>query len=377
VETTGREGPRLKLNFYLESPSLHQLATLRALRDECDCDVRLFVEKLELPERVRMGWTKPDSGSIPVRVLDTRAAAGEAVLSSDPSTVHLSSGWSAYPLVAEVTRVALNERRRIGINAESLAGYGWRGPARRLKSAFQMRTLGRRVDFLLASGQLGVRWYRAAGFRGPCLFPFGYFVEPPGINEPRVAERTTGEFQFLYVGTMSHTKGPDLMLRALRRLEPSGWSLDVIGDGPLRTTCEGLAEEFGLAKMIRFHGYLPRETVLRAMWNADALVVPSRWDGWSVVINEALMRGLPVICSSTCGAADLVPGRGEVFEAGDVEALGVALQEALSNGPPGSAMRSEIIEWSARLHPSVAARYLRDVVRHVYEGGVRPSSPWA
>src|SRR5437870_11248743 len=72
------------------------------------------------------------------------------------------------------------------------------------------------------------------------------------------------------------------------------------------------------------------------MDSADLLVLPSRYDGWGAVINEALMSGIPAICSDNCGAADLVRSSvqlGAVFRAGSAIDLARVLGTWIRRGP--------------------------------------------
>ena len=67
---------------------------------------------------------------------------------------------------------------------------------------------------------------------------------------------------------------------------------------------------------------------------ADVLVLPSHWDGWGAVINEALCNGARVVCSDFCGAADLVsdPRFGRVFREGSLESLTQAMDAMIDLG---------------------------------------------
>ena len=56
---------------------------------------------------------------------------------------------------------------------------------------------------------------------------------------------------------------------------------------------------------------------------ADCLVLPSKHDGWGTVVSEALISGVPAICSDTCGVAEVVKlsNYGGVFKSGNIEDL--------------------------------------------------------
>ena len=112
--------------------------------------------------------------------------------------------------------------------------------------------------------------------------------------------------------------------------------------------------------------------------DTDLLLLPSRKDGWGAVVNEALMCGVPVICSDNCGAADLLrePWRGAIFKAGSVEGLRERLQEWIERGRRTEKSSARIREWSCALEGPRVARYLVDIVGHVRAGGQRPFPPW-
>jgi glycosyltransferase involved in cell wall biosynthesis len=111
---------------------------------------------------------------------------------------------------------------------------------------------------------------------------------------------------------------------------------------------------------------------------SDLLVLPSYKDGWGVVINEALMAGVPVVCSTNCGAQDLLDGciRGETFEVGNAKQLAEVLRRRIGVGPNGAETRRDIQEWSRRISAESAASYLKAIVDHVYAAGPRPMAPW-
>jgi glycosyltransferase involved in cell wall biosynthesis len=114
------------------------------------------------------------------------------------------------------------------------------------------------------------------------------------------------------------------------------------------------------------------------MAQADCLVLPSRHDGWGAVASEALMAGTPAICSSRCGAADVVQasGVGGVFPVGDAEALAGCLQTAMERGRQMAEGRAELAKWAGCLGSAAGASYLSAILRHAQTGGERPVPPW-
>ena len=160
---------------------------------------------------------------------------------------------------------------------------------------------GRRVDVIFAIGHLALRWFKMAGYAERILYPFVYTTETPEpgaafSRDPRLPVR------LLFVGQCVPRKGLDLLLAALAQLNGLDWTLDVVGDGADRLQLERQSQDLGLAGKVTFAGALANDEATRRIADADLLVLPSRWDGWGAVVNEALMRGVPVVCSDACAA---------------------------------------------------------------------------
>ena len=96
-----------------------------------------------------------------------------------------------------------------------------------------------------------------------------------------------------------------------------------MGDGVLRTQLEKYIEDNDLQDHVVMAGFQSQSEVPMLMQKNDILVLPSIYDGWGAVINEALQAGLYVVCSDACGAADLLNDDklGKVFHSGDENEL--------------------------------------------------------
>ena len=115
------------------------------------------------------------------------------------------------------------------------------------------------------------------------------------------------------------------------------------------------------------------------MAGADMLVLPSRFDGWGAVTNEALMAGTPVVVSDACGASDLVrrDDAGRVVAAGSVESLSAGLAGMLGKGRVDAGRRREVREWArGAISPEAAAEYLAEILSGGEGRGARPRPPW-
>lgn len=139
----------------------------------------------------------------------------------------------------------------------------------------------------------------------------------------------------LFVGRLVDVKDVGTLLRAAGRLVDSGLPLRyaLCGDGPLRAALEQQAADLGLGSVARFLG--ERRDVAALIEAADMVVLPSRQEGLSNVILEAMRGARPVVATRAGGNVELVePGvTGLLFEVGDDEALAGCLRQlALDNG---------------------------------------------
>ncbi|MEQ8964374.1 MAG: glycosyltransferase [Azospirillaceae bacterium] len=105
--------------------------------------------------------------------------------------------------------------------------------------------------------------------------------------------------RFVAVGRLHRQKGFDRLLPLMDDLDPED-RLTVIGDGRQRADLEALRDSRGLGDRVRLHPRTDRPEPWIA--GADALILPSRWEGLPNVALEALALGTPVIASRESGA---------------------------------------------------------------------------
>jgi glycosyltransferase involved in cell wall biosynthesis len=124
--------------------------------------------------------------------------------------------------------------------------------------------------------------------------------------------------RFLFVGRLLYWKGLHLVLRALaevRECLPSV-RLKVIGEGSDLPWLKRVAEQCGVADIVDWIPWMPREEIFREYHNNTAFVFPSLHDSGGLVVLEALAAGLPVICLNLGGpGANVNSSCGVIVEA--------------------------------------------------------------
>ena len=307
----------------------------------------------------------------------TEALASRLLEADSPDTLHLFSGIHCHPFVSTMFQRATRRGLATGVISEPHDGHGLRGFVRRARSRIDAIRYASRLQVILAMGSLGVEWYRSAGFRPETIFPFAYVASPQALPTRREMSGK-GSFAIAFIGQLIARKGVDLLVRALATVRDLPWRLELAGTGPLEPVLRDMATTAGLSDRITWHGSVPNHSVGELLASCDLLVLPSRFDGWGVVVNEALSAGTPVVCSDACGAADLLaaPAMGCTFRAGSVGALADVIRRQCAQGPPDGATRELIRDRAHRFSPASVANYFLDVIRSVRERAAPPCPPW-
>jgi glycosyltransferase involved in cell wall biosynthesis len=237
------------------------------------------------------------------------------------------------------------------------------------------------VDGVVVSSSGGVEYLKSLGFPGERIF-----LAPSAVdnewwtkqaaqvdrNAARAAWKIPPEGALtLFCGKLQRWKGPDNLLEAFARANVPNSYLAFAGDGPERSNLERRAAEMGLADRVRFLGFLNQSQLPSAYCAADLFVLPSLFEPFGLVVNEAMLCGLPVVVSDRVGARfDLVrpDENGYIFPAGDVDALGAILREILPNaekrGRLGEAARRRMETWSPREYVEHVVRAIDQVAKN-------------
>ncbi len=158
-------------------------------------------------------------------------------------------------------------------------------------------------------------------------FPYGP-LRMPTADEP---------VRLLSIARLVEKKGIEFAIRAVAQLRGNGVDvvLDVIGDGPLRSSLLRLVRELGMSNAVRIVGAGTREEVARSMRAAHLVVAPSvtaddgDMEGIPVALMEAMASGVPVVATRHSGIPELVCHgvSGVLVPERDVKALAAAIQQ--------------------------------------------------
>lgn len=122
------------------------------------------------------------------------------------------------------------------------------------------------------------------------------------VDEREDCTATPGKF--LFIGRLVDWKALDLAIEALVKTPEA--TLDVIGDGPMRTAWENLSKTLQVQNRIRFHGWLSQSECAAHLKDAVGLVLPSLYECGGAVVLEAMAMSKPVIATNWGGPADYI-----------------------------------------------------------------------
>jgi glycosyltransferase involved in cell wall biosynthesis len=166
---------------------------------------------------------------------------------------------------------------------------------------------------------------------------------------------TARDAVILFCAKLQPWKRPLDLMQAFFKTGLSDALLIFAGDGPLRSDLENEAAKLGISERVRFLGFV-NQTELPAIYtSADLMVLPSVYDGFGVVVNEAMLCGCVVVASDHVGAARDLIAHGEtgyVYPCGDVDSLADILVSALGDRSRlqeiGRAGRHRLESWAPR-----------------------------
>ena len=136
-------------------------------------------------------------------------------------------------------------------------------------------------------------------------------------------------------GRLTHQKGFDVLLRAFALARARcPMRLIILGKGPEQGRLQALAEHLGIDSDVHLRGHV--DNPLPYLRRAALFVLPSRWEGLSNALLEALASGTPMVATRCTGSTELLDqGRyGKLVNVGDVDALAESILESLGKERP-------------------------------------------
>jgi glycosyltransferase involved in cell wall biosynthesis len=287
----------VKIFVLTDSPSPYQVELFNEIETQRNCELKVGYLRSHDPNRQ---WTPPeiqhesidlDSGGMQ----QARKAAHE----SDLVVFNYYFHSHATELIGE--RAARGGSwcfwgERPGFRQPAWAAWGGR-----LLRRWKLARLHNSCVPIWGIGQFAVDEYRREFGSRRSYFNLPYFSNLERFQ--RAAFSRGAERVFLFCGSLIARKGVDLVARAFVQLarDVSNVRLRIVGEGDLRRELEEVLKP--VSERVEFTGFKNWDELPELYASADVLCVPSRYDGWGLVVTEGLASGLPVIATDRMGAA--------------------------------------------------------------------------
>jgi glycosyltransferase involved in cell wall biosynthesis len=371
----------LSLTVWMNMPSFYQGDVFRALVNSGEVELQVVFANDLSEDRLELGW-ETDLSGYPYRFLDKDRPILDAVRLAwtQRDRLHIVNGLWAEPAFAAALTLFAAVGSDYLIYSEAPNPFVSRSLSRRMLRAAFGKLIARRARSALPISHLASEFLKSLGVHEELMYPFGYFRARALVGKA-VSLKTKNKIEVVFVGQIVHRKGLDLLLEAMRPLfeKHKHLILSVIGTGEKEVCFQEQVDDLGLTERVLFEGTTPYDQILDRLATADVLVLPSRWDGWGLVVNEAFAVGLPVIVSDQCGVADLVRNdiNGYVFRSGDASSLRASLSAFIDKKADWGQLRAQSRATGETISAESVAPYLIECLRHLKGMTTeRPLPPW-
>ncbi|GMQ92177.1 MAG: hypothetical protein BMS9Abin11_1498 [Gammaproteobacteria bacterium] len=354
----------------------HQSYTLDSLQQKENCFLKVYVASVLNKERQAQGWDNQHASSLSPELIPKKRWFKFAIqrLRENRDAIHLFDSPFERPKLIVVLFLAVALGHQVYLISEPYspisAGYqsdkqqyiNWlKARLRPLLYGIYGMLLRYRINGVLAISCLAIAQYQHMGIAREIIFPFGYFVpcqkSACAVSSSAVSSGKI-DLKIVFIGNLISRKGLDILISAVRNLNNNGLSLSLDVYGP------GNPNQYSFDQSaVRYCGLIPFGYSQAVISEYDILVLPSRHDGWGVVVNEALMAGVPVICSDQVGASAVVKKWqcGSIFASESVSDLVDKLEKLSTNPELLNNMCLAAGKAGAALNPKIAGQYMNKI----------------
>jgi len=184
----------------------------------------------------------------------------------------------------------------------------------------------------------------------------GIKIEYNRINESKAIARTpVAKVNLLTIGACNIVKGTKYIVTAMSHLQDLNVMLDLVGPYDTQDSyyieVNDIIERNNLRDRVKFHGFLGKQDLSRLFLDCDIYVLPSLFEGYGIVIAEAITYGLPIVATNVGAIPELIQNgvNGILVNPGDSRALATAIRKLICDYELRAKMRKNNIEKSGNL----------------------------
>jgi len=190
----------------------------------------------------------------------------------------------------------------------------------------------------------------------------GFMPSSRKLPQPQKRPEMKGQINLLFIGRYEPVKGPDLLIRAARRLVKKGRDIHVFmfGGGSMRAELKEMIERYKLKERVHLQGYIDAQGCSDWLSAASCLVIPSRMESIPVIFSDAMQMGCPVVASNVGDMGTLI----KKYKVGIVtkpksKAIAKSIGEFIDKREAWDGFRSEALRLAEKFDANrVAERYV-------------------
>ena len=161
-------------------------------------------------------------------------------------------------------------------------------------------------------------------------------VAVPGTTPATRVQGNGNPLHLLSIGSVSPRKGFEYLVEALAPLQDRDWTLTIAGslkrDPDAARKLKAAIAQRELSSRIKLPGELGAQALAKLYTSADVFVLPSLFEGYGMVLAEAMVRGLPIVCTTGGAAAETVPDAAALkVPPGEAKPLTEALDQIITD----------------------------------------------
>ena len=327
-------------------------------------------------DRMNIGWEVSNLGNVKIHMVKNLQDVNSIISNAHSNSIHICQGIRNNGLIYHAQKEIRKKKLRQWVIMETVNDNGFFGFIKRILYKYLIKKYQKDIEIILAIGWRTSDWLIKLGMESKRVFPFTYFLQK-NKEVSKIVKKENNLLSFIFIGSLVKNKKVDLLILALSKLSNYEFELIVVGDGPERRNLQKYAEVLIPGRTV-WKGTIKMRDINNILFGCDCLVLPSIHDGWGAVVSEAMINGVPAVCSDTCGAAEVVKlsGYGGVFKSKDLNGLIYQLHKVAKKGSISEKDRSNLSSWSKKITSEVGSEYLLNIIN--YSNGVnkKPIPPW-
>lgn len=343
----------MKICFLISEYVPHQLTVIKSL---LDLDAKVLVFSYD-KDRTRV----PDFANFKDynAAYTTKTEMIKTITAFNPCII-ITAGW----MFSKYKTVAKFFKSRKGVKTVAYSDTPWYGRlTQRINCLISPLYLKRMFDYIWVAGVRQYDYARKLKYDNEHIIFNCLTADTTLFNQVNLFnKRKTYPRRIVFVGRFVEEKGLKFLIEAWKNIKnKNGWTLTLIGEGPLQ---KNMLEKGD--KDLFFKPFLTQSEIVKEFDHTGCFVLPSIKESWALVLHEAAIAGLPIICTRTCGATPhfvINNYNGYVVEEKSIDQLQEALEKIIQKTEDELVLMSERSrELGRRISPSISVGSLLQII---------------